>query len=269
VTGVQTCLFRSASSYTSTNNQWLVAKYSQQGAFVWQRPAFPNGYILVDNQENVIVAGVSNVPPFSDWNLVITKYGPDGITLWTRSRLYSNNRLYFGDWRLDANNAIYLAGTVETNSQQQSTFISLLKYSPDGDLQWEVKYARVGYRYTDARVGYPYNDFGAMGIDSARNIYLAASTSVTGATNESIILKYEQASSAARLSVRTGLTLADPMVLSLFAKAGQTYRIDSSTDLLQWTSFTNVSNAFGTAETVIPAPISSGRKFYRAVWENP
>jgi len=210
----------------------------------------------VDSQENVIITAVTNNPASSTWNLVITKYGSDGSALWTRSRYYDNSRFYVSDSRLDANNAIYLAGTVETNSPT-SRYISLLKYSPNGDLQWEVKYAPPGYLYNNAS---------GMGIDSEGSIYLSGSSSISGATNESIILKYEQASSAARLSVRKGLTPADPMVLSLFAKAGQTYRIDSSTDLLQWTPFTNVLNTFGTTETVLPASTLAGRKFYRAIF---
>src|SRR5262249_41073532 len=128
------------STYISTNNQWLVVKYSELGAFLWQKPGLPDSLMRVDKQENVIITAVANNPASSNWNLVITKYGSDGSALWTRNRYYDNSRFYLGDSRLDANNAIYLAGAVETNSPT-SRLISLLKYSPDGDLQWEMKYA--------------------------------------------------------------------------------------------------------------------------------
>lgn len=67
------------------------------------------------------------------------------------------------------------------------------------------------------------------------------------------------------LAIRNPLTNS-AAELSLNAIAGSSYRVDASTNLLQWVTLTNIMDTAGTVQFLDPSASRYPRRFYRAVW---
>jgi len=57
----------------------------------------------------------------------------------------------------------------------------------------------------------------------------------------------------------------DCFAFNLLGDAGESYRIEASRDLTNWTAITNLVSATGTNQFIDPAAPNSSRRFYRAV----
>jgi hypothetical protein len=231
-----------------TNLDALVVKYDAAGAPQWQSTisgAYA-GDILVDSENNLVHG--YQLRSSHGWN--VTKYRSDGLVAWTRTRLTDWNFILYGLAK-DSSNSIYLAGNLQTNDLGD-TQIVLVKYSAQGDLLWETNYAATGFRDTAAS---------SFAVTSQGDVYIFGTLDYG---TPSFLLKYGQARAAAQLALRPASALGGPILLSVFAKAGQTFRVETSNDLLQWSLLTNVLNVTGTFEFLDPEPRRS-QKYYRVV----
>ncbi len=99
--------------------------------------------MAVDDQGNVYVTGVSQYATSNQSNIVTIKYSPAGVPLWTR--IYdgpgNSSGTYLDEGRdiaVDGQGYVYVTGA--STSSTDFDYITL-RYTPDGDLDWEQRYS--------------------------------------------------------------------------------------------------------------------------------
>jgi hypothetical protein len=239
--------------YADTNGGPLALKYFADGRSAWHRTLPGTGdarQTAIDAQGNIIV-GARVAGTTGGESMLLAKYRPDGESLWTR-RFDHSLALRFTGMTTDAASSIYLLATLYTNAMRDDTTLVAIKYSAAGELLWQTPYSWPGHRRTSAA---------GLIVNSRGDIFISGNTA-ENYNYECLLLKYEQAGPAARLT--SHLSLCGEASLSLFAEPGRTYRLETSHDLAAWVSLTNVFNATGTTEVTDANAPPAARRFYRA-----
>ena len=165
----------------TAQNDWLVRKYNQHGATVWEDVyAGPSNNddaalsVITDPAGNVIAGGRTYVTG-QDLNWMLRKYDPNGTILWTRTYNSPGNSLdEIWTVAVDSNGDIIAAGHVDRVDLGQAANWLVAKYrGTDGALLWSRTY--------NGPVGSNNND-GCYGLttDDARNVYAVGFESVNG-----------------------------------------------------------------------------------------
>ncbi len=130
--------------------------------------------MTVDSQGNVIIVGgrmdILNPPDLSSSKFHAVKVSPTAQEIWTKTWNYSSyNMLVSVD--VDSLDNIVIAGIKGFNNDNATGYV--LKMNPDGDLIWQVEFARIEY---DWDIWPPHYDFFGLEIESTTdNIFLVGS----------------------------------------------------------------------------------------------
>ncbi len=120
--------------------------------------------LIVDSKNNIIVTGYVQTDTLGQ-DICLLKFSPEGEELWRR--FYSRPGFRGGDTParviVDSLDNIYVVGTTFTYYYGTKADISVLKYSPDGDLIWTI--------HTNIDSLYPEVAYDAC-MDDAGNIYV-------------------------------------------------------------------------------------------------
>lgn len=161
-------------------------KYAPDGTVIWERRhSQPSGWgdtpvdIVLDDANNVYITGQTRALCFwcNNSGTYILKLNSDGSEAW---RQRTGNQ-YTSGVALDAQGNVYVGGTYtyvyEWVYRSQTSDYRVLKYTPDGILQWSMQY--------DAQTSGPYiseyaRDFD---VDAAGNSYITGSTSRNGTSD--------------------------------------------------------------------------------------
>ena len=124
---------RMAGSWTGATNQLVLASYSAEGAFLWERRSIENfesrpQAIAVDTLSNTIVVGRS--ADVGGYEGLIHKYSSDGTLLWKRT--YSREQPSFGP----AHSVVVLSNNDILVGVVGSGGTGVIKFNPAGDLLW-------------------------------------------------------------------------------------------------------------------------------------
>ena len=147
-----------------SNRQIYTTKISREtGNEIWARTfnapnpvPIDDGYdIKVDSLGNIYVAGEVNhtntLVSYFSTDVAVLKYDKDGNLLWSNIFRFPPKISDYSSHHVTgfeiANNAIYVAGSVEDSLPASGPMFIfkpfLLKYDPDGNLQWSKSYHRV------------------------------------------------------------------------------------------------------------------------------
>lgn len=148
--------------------------------------------LAVDLLGNVYVTGYSQSKT-SGYDLLIVKYGPGGNQLWAKTYNGPANGDDIGRaLALDRAGYVYVTG--KSPGVGTGTNIATLKYSPDGDQLWAVRYtgpANLG----DVPSGLQVDD---------RGVYVAGSTWYPGGLTDYLTLKYTRTGQLAWAALYNG-----------------------------------------------------------------
>lgn len=126
----------------------LIVKYDLEGRLKWSRGiglSYPDddyGYTAaVDASGNVYVAGVVGYPDLRMQNMVITKFGPNGDTLW----IYNTERSYpdfVTDMVIAPTGDLYAVGTMDSlTGNGHYTAYTVMRMDPtSGTVMWRKSY---------------------------------------------------------------------------------------------------------------------------------
>ncbi|HEY3251758.1 MAG TPA: SBBP repeat-containing protein [Ignavibacteria bacterium] len=143
-------------------------KYSSNGARQWiarydgevNKNDVPAN-LVVDSQENVYVAGKSQIDPLnSNYEYIVIKYNGGGTTEWTDHYRNSSSSEAMA-LTVDDQNNIYVTGNT-THSSQSTDFITV-KYNPAGERLW-LSYFNNMYNNWDIPE--------AIAVDNQYNVYV-------------------------------------------------------------------------------------------------
>ena len=161
------------------NRRAALTKYSSNGALLWQKVLIDSRYssgtgCAVDQTGNVYLAGEHSLLTQTSIITVgfLAKYTQGGALLWQRA---VHSMAGAKGVCVDSSGNAYITGGTS------SGVLTLLKYSPDGVLQW--------YR----QVSSPTETLSGqhLGVDAADNIY-AVGTAFSGSIYRIVIVKYNQ-----------------------------------------------------------------------------
>lgn len=168
------------SRFIMSGDDFLLLKYDENGTRLWDATYNGIGYgsdsytkIAVDEQENIYVTGRSwGGATYYNWATV--KYDSNGNQLWVQ--LYDGTK-HEDDWpagiALDDSGNTYVVGVV--TGRYTNRDCCTVKYSPDGNLVWDVVYESNLDAGSD------------IVLDHLRDVY------VTGKSSDDIItIKYSQ-----------------------------------------------------------------------------
>ena len=157
----------------------FVAKYSPLGNVVWAKrfggAGFDDGRsIAVDDNANVFVAGSSN-----EENVHLVKLDSSGTTLWEKTSTDNSNNYFGRAVFVDVDNSgnSYLSGNYranitfdnETIQHTEEEDVFLVKYGPDGNLNWTRRIVSAAPFETAAIA---FQRVSSMNVDGAGNCYL-------------------------------------------------------------------------------------------------
>jgi len=153
-----------------------VSKYDTSGNFLWTRQFGSNKgdsgrEIATDNQGNCYVTGwtggVMNDASFGSDDAFITKFDPNGSTLWPR-QFGTKGRDYGQGVAVDAAGQVYVTGctSMELGGHSSGDYdVYVRKYDTDGNALWTQQ------------LGTPsYDDSYGVDVDSEGNCYIAGET---------------------------------------------------------------------------------------------
>ena len=148
-----------------TNGNLLWASRYEQGG---------GSALAVDGQGNVYVTG-------GNYNTI--KYGPDGEELWVRRYQGPGNGQHWATaLALDPQGNVYITG--ESDGGITGIDFATIKYGPDGQELWVMRYNGPGDRFDSAA---------ALALDSQGNVYVTGtSTNLYGEDCEYVTIKYLQ-----------------------------------------------------------------------------
>ena len=135
--------------------------------------------VRFDSQGNTIACGYEE-NGCTQIDICVTKYGPQGDTLWHASydgfNTYGTND-YPNDMEVDAAGNIYITGKTEINNFDYAV---TLKYDPAGNLLWSKKYA------TAESTG------NRLALDTSGNVFICGFRNISS-NKDFLVLKYNAA----------------------------------------------------------------------------
>jgi len=179
----------------------ILVKYNDSGVKQWTKQLGSSsedyGYsVAVDSSGNIYVAGytagnLDGNTSAGNEDMILIKYNPAGIKLWTRQLGSSNNDEALGVG-VDGSGNVYVAGATsgdfDGHTHIGSFDIFLVKYNTDGVKQWS---RQMGTAATDEAY--------ALTVDSSGNSYITGLTAgnLDGNTNAGVedmfLVKYDTA----------------------------------------------------------------------------
>jgi hypothetical protein len=222
----------------------LLARYGPDGERLWMK-SIQQEYsarlcgVAIDTQTNIVAVWVGV-------NLVFaTKLDLSGTELWTTKH---SDYLYSGTMCLDAKNNLWFAGSAFYWGYQED--YRLLKIDPHGRI--------LALRHHE---GTTLEDLGINSIAAAANgdIYVGGGPRFN-------IIKYRSPSGPAQLNLASNPASSREAAIELAGDPGFSYTIESSSDLRDWSHWTNVVNPGG--KVLLKGVMRGPELFYRAV-KNP
>jgi len=156
----------------SDSGNFTTLKYSAKGDLLWSNSYNRGGKgqdmataLTVDRYGNVYVTGVTNYFSSSHFSIpgdyTTIKYGSDGETLWVR-HYGSPESDNVSAIAVDKNGNVYVTGSSRTSGNIWPDYLTI-KYSPDGEFQWEHRFDGPNSRDDDAK---------ALVVDKFGNLYV-------------------------------------------------------------------------------------------------
>jgi hypothetical protein len=230
------------------SDNYHAAGYGPTGEFLWRYAlahgnAIGLGSAAINSKNEIFMTGTYPV------RFTTVKVGTNHLSAWERR--YGD--LGFGGnggnaLVMDATDSVYVTGfsTTATTGKDAVT----IKYDTEGTQLWLQ-------RYDGQAQG---NDEGkTIAVDAQGSVYVAGYQTVPGGGTEIILIKY---GSLQNIAVQTNATVN----LQWFGKVGQSYRIQASTTLTNWTDLATVqansNNIYSFQDTNAPA---YSYRFYRSV----
>jgi hypothetical protein len=247
--------------YDSSGHQLWLARYNGPGNGDDEMRA-----LALDNAGNVYVAGWAYITN-NDSDYVTIKYGPDGQQRW----LARYDGPAHGD---DAARALTVdrAGNVYVTGRDQNSQLNPVGYTVSNYDYATVKYDASGRevwvaRFDDLSHG---DDFGRLiALDAADNVYVSGYSAWNGGSDVSaydyVTIKYAQVVPTAPRLAGSGSLPSGQFQLMLIGTVGQSYTIQASEDLVNWTDLTNFVSTTGTNQFTDILAASFNRRFYRAL----
>ena len=126
------------------NGEQYIARYNSAGALLWVKQVYTCG-IAADNEGNLynLEPDRSNIPQYSYRNMYLTKYGPNGNVLWTRTHLFAYDWYKFA-MKCGANGNLYITGgfsnymTIDSNTINSGGSLRafVAKIDSSGTFKW-------------------------------------------------------------------------------------------------------------------------------------
>ena len=166
---------------------FFTARYEPDGSEAWYRefdgPANhkdASADVVIDALDNVIVTGVVESTPSGDGSDIATlKYSPDGELLWSA---IVDGEAHLSDGAsnvaVHSDGSIYVGAYVTYHPGDPA--IAVLKYSPDGTLDWTTR-----YQYPGSTENWAYS----LALDRDGSAYLTGVTRIHGQA-DTLTLKY-------------------------------------------------------------------------------
>jgi hypothetical protein len=178
--------------------EMAVVKYSPEGNQLWSTVAFKNSSgdgevkgLVTDALGNVIVSG--NYTSGSESGYNTAKINSGGQRLWGKSAYVTDGGGFVGApgvtaIRLDGEANSYLAGRLPTTQYERTAISATYKFTAAGVQAWETYYDR---KYSDP--AQDYHRANAIALDGGTNIYVAGMSRIGTATNDFLLIKYNNA----------------------------------------------------------------------------
>ena len=138
--------------------------------------------LAVDPSGNVIVAGYSQTSTPGNYDYITVKYDSLGSQKWAKTYNgtgNSNDRV--NAVKTDTYSNVYVTGRSVGASPNLEDIVTI-KYDKWGNVKWIARYNGPANGFDEGK---------AIAIDANRNVYITGSSSVTGAGNDYILLKYD------------------------------------------------------------------------------
>jgi hypothetical protein len=154
---------------TDETSMLIAAAYDRQGELVWRAQdtrvaTWQSGVSAIDADGNLVVAAMAGYGG-EGFDLLTVKYDRTGKRLWAaRHEAKGDEHIY--DLGLDRQNNIYVVGYSLKGGPDFGTDNVLVKYSAQGKLEWERRFA--GFDL----------DFAGMGVSADGQAYLAGTKTV-------------------------------------------------------------------------------------------
>jgi len=133
--------------------------------------------MAMDSQGNIIVSGQTGVGSGVDYATI--KYSPAGEHLWVSRFMGPGSDNDPAALVLDGQGNVYVTGY--SAGVDGKTDYATVKYSPDGEELWVIRYSRAG---DDKPVG--------LALDGQGNVYVTGTSQGPTGTNDITTLKYRQ-----------------------------------------------------------------------------
>ncbi|WP_375436353.1 malectin domain-containing carbohydrate-binding protein [uncultured Hymenobacter sp.] len=237
----------------STGSDYYTAKYSPSGQRLWAaRYNGPgNGQdrptnLVLDGAGNVAVTGVSSNGTSNDFATLFYD-GASGTQRWVAR--YSNlTGLAHPTAKvvLDGTGNVYVAGASSSNPDSYNDF-NTIKYSPQGQLLWDVRYRNTGNFYEGNIQG--------LGVDRTGNVYVSGRLNLG---NSNATVKYEQQTIVNQAPVaNAGSNQSLTLPTSSARLSGSGTDADGTIASYAWTQVSGPNPASFSSPTE-PAPTVSG-----------
>lgn len=160
------------SDFTTFSNSMIVKRYAPDGSPQWfnriynEGEVYSNFFVLVDQNDDVVVAYTSSFMDSTQNDISIIKYNSNGTILWSDRYDNSGENDNVYEIGLDEENNIIITGTTTHDFTGYTDFLTI-KYSPDGVRQWVKTFNGKGNQHDNAY---------SVDFDSENNVYIAGIT---------------------------------------------------------------------------------------------
>jgi hypothetical protein len=171
------------------NDDIITLKYNPLGQLLWEarydgplNSADHVAAMAVDDAGNVCLTG-QTFNAGTSWDVTTVKYNSEGVLQWARSYDLATNFEVGYCIACDHDGCVYVGGCSETppGPLDHLDFL-ILKYSPSGQLLWDVQYNGPG-NGDDICYG--------LFLDSQANVYVAGNSAGLGTSDDVAIQKYD------------------------------------------------------------------------------
>lgn len=194
----------------TTDYDYLIIKYKPNGDTAWVRTYNGPGNnvdsladMTVDGAGNVYVTGVSDGAGTSQ-DYATIKYAPNGDTLWVRRYHGPHSWDEAKALAVDAGGNVYVTGNSRRGSGGIYSDYATVKYLPNGDLGWVIRYNGTGTSGNDGAYD--------VAVDDSGSVYVTGLSTGSGTGPDFATIKYIQ--SAPALVIRAfspvDLVVVDP-----------------------------------------------------------